>query len=370
MKTGSLITAVLVAVALYALVFERERLQVFAGREMPAAPSPARPDTPPAGPEADQPRRVHVVALDSQARTVDRRITLRGQTEAARTVQVMSQISGLVISDPRRKGSFVQAGAPLCQIDPGTRPAQLAEAQARLAEARIANTAAQRLAEGGFGSETQKLSAQAGLEAALAAVTIAETEIARLTITAPFAGLLETDAAELGSLLQPGSPCAMVIQLDPIKLVAFLPESELASIAPGASARATLSGGIQVAGTVSFLARSADPATRTFRVEIGVDNPDLAIRDGQSAAISIESTGTPAHFIPASALTLDDAGTMGLRTVETGDIAGFAPVRILRDTARGVYVTGLPDRARIIVTGQDFVTEGTPLEVTLRGNGP
>ena len=44
---------------------------------------------------------------------------------------------------------------------------------------------------------------------------------------APFAGLLETDTAELGALLQTGSPCATIIQLDPIKFVGFVPEAEL-----------------------------------------------------------------------------------------------------------------------------------------------
>ena len=60
---------------------------------------------------------------------------------------------------------------------------------------------------------------QSGIEAAAAAVALAKREIDRLTITAPFDGLLESDAAELGSLLQPGALCATVIQLNPMVMV-------------------------------------------------------------------------------------------------------------------------------------------------------
>jgi multidrug efflux system membrane fusion protein len=371
MKIGPLVIAVLVAVALYAFVFERERLLELARGPGETPLAEAGPDAVPAQAEAVETaaRRVAVVAIDSIARDVENAVVLRGQTEAARQVEVRSQTSGLVASTPQRKGSFVRTGDTLCEVDPGNRPADLAEAQAKLAEAEISNVAAERLAEGGFGSETRKLSAEAALESARAAVERAETEIARLVIKAPFDGVLETDAAELGSLLQPGSPCATVIQLDPIKLVAFLPETAVAKVSTGAPATATLSDGRDVAGNVTFLARSADPDTRTFRVEIAVENDDLSIRDGQSANISITAAGLSAHFIPASALTLDNTGEMGVRVVDADNIVHFKPVRIVRDTPKGIYVAGLPDAARIIVVGQEFVSEGVVVDVTLQGDG-
>ena len=55
----------------------------------------------------------------------------------------------------------------------------------------------------------------------------AEEDIERLTITAPFSGYLESDTAELGTLMQPGALCATIIQLDPIKLVGFVPEAQV-----------------------------------------------------------------------------------------------------------------------------------------------
>ena len=217
-------------------------------------------------------------------------------------------------------------------------------------------------------------SAQAAVQSAEAAVAAAETEIERLTITAPFGGLLETDTAELGALMQPGQVCATVLQLDPIRIVGFVPEAQVDRVALGAEAGAELVSGRTVTGTVTFVARSADPQTRTFRVEITADNPDLAIRDGQTAEIAIEAEGAPAHLLPASALTLDDAGRLGVRVAradpERGDVAAFVPVELVRDTPRGVFVTGLRDEARVIVVGQEYVTDGVAIDVTLRETAP
>jgi multidrug efflux system membrane fusion protein len=221
-------------------------------------------------------------------------------------------------------------------------------------------------AKAGVSSATSGLrAARSGIEAATAAVAAAETEIARLTISAPFSGLLESDTAELGSLLQPGALCATIIQLNPIKLVGFVPETEVNRVMLGAKAGARLAaGGEQVIGNVTFLSRSADPQTRTFRVEIEVANDDLRIRDGQTAEIAISSAGVKAHLVPQSALTLNDDGTLGVRLVDENAVVSFAPVEIMRDTSRGIWVTGLPEVADVIVVGQEYVTAGVRVAPT------
>lgn len=399
MRFMPIVSAVVVSTTLYALVFEREALMAFAQVD-PKSTQPA--DAP------DTINPVSVVAMTSTALTVDSAVVLRGRTEAARQVTVASETSGQVISEPIRKGAFVDAGDLLCQLDPGTRAAILAESRARLTEAQgrvpeaqaaiaeanarvreaeINVNAARQLSEGGFASETrlvsaeasleaalagvqrsssQITSAQAGIEAAQAGVAASEREIERLNITAPFAGLLESDTAELGSLMQPGAPCATIIQLDPIKLVGFVPEANVAKITVGAMAGARLATGEEVIGEVIFLSRSADETTRTFRVEIRVPNADLHISDGQTAEILVSSDGRSAHLMPASALTLDNDGNIGVRVVGEGNIARFLPVGILRDTIDGIYVTGLPDTVDVIVVGQEYVTDGVPVVPTMQ----
>lgn len=401
MRLMPLLSAIIVSLSLYALVFEREALMAFAqvdpsGTEVDGAEDTINP--------------VSVVAVTSTAEVVDSAVILRGRTEAARQVTVASETSGQVISEPIRKGAFVEEGDMLCQLDPGTRAAQLAEASARLTEARgrvpeaqaalaeanarvreaeINVNAARTLSQDGFASETRLVSAeaaleaanagvqratsqissaQAGIEAAQAGVAAIERDIESLSITAPFSGLLESDTAELGSLMMMGSPCATIIQLDPIKLVGFVPEASVGQVAVGAMAGARLSTGEQVTGQVTFLSRSADELTRTFRVEIRVPNADQKIGDGQTAEILVASDGRSAHLLPASSMTLDNDGNIGVRVVSNeGEqtIARFMPVGVLRDTVEGMWVTGLPETVDVIVVGQEYVTDGVPIRVTL-----
>ncbi len=403
MRLISFVNAVLVIVALYFLVFERDTLFAFAGRgDEPTETATEVSESVPA------PDSIGVVVVRSTAREIGSAVQLRGQTKANRQVEVLAETISTVVSEPKRKGAFVEAGDLLCELDPGTRPASLAEAMAakleaesrvpeaearleeahaRVAEAEINLKAARKLSETGFGSETRRISSeaemstaeagiksaeaglestQAGIEAATAAVAAAEREIDRLTIEAPFKGLLESDTAELGSLMQPGSLCATVIQLDPIKLVAFVPETEVNRIVVGSMASAQLVTGLQVEGRVTFLSRSADETTRTFEVEITVPNPELLIRDGQTANIQIAAEGVKAHLLPQSALTLNNEGELGVRTVVADNVVDFVPIHLLRDTTDGVWVGGLPETADIIVIGQEFVTRGVTVAPTYR----
>ncbi len=390
-----------------------------AGETATAGPETAGPkEVAPAEGTEGRDGAIRVMAKKSIAQEIDSAVVLRGETEALRQVDVMAETTGKVISDPLRKGAFVKQGDVLCRLDPGTREvtleearaalaearaqrpeaearvpeaeARLAEAEAALEEARINAEAARALSGSGFASETRVAatraavrsaeaaisSAGAGLEAARsgiesvsarirsaeAAVARAEDEIAKLTLTAPFDGLLESDTAELGALMQSGgmggSPCATVLQLDPIKLVGFVPETAIGRVSVGASAGAEMTEGGEVSGEVTFVSRRADPVTRTFRVEIEVPNDDLSLSAGQTAEIAIASDGAMAHLLPQSALTLDDDGTLGVRTVAEDGTALFMAVEVLRDTVSGLWVAGLPNAVDVITLGQEYVTDG------------
>lgn len=375
MRLFPLVTAVLVAAALYFVVLDRDRLVRFASgpraalMQQEGGPETAQPTqaaneaaqtpeaAPPESPESAD-AAVGVVVLPSTASDIDAVVTVRGETRAVRRVEMRAETTARVVSEPLQSGVQVEAGDVLCELDPGTSQAALTEARAQLAEAEINNRAAERLLEEGFASETRKAATQAALQAARAAVERAELQISYLTIRAPFGGILETDSAELGALLRQGDLCAEVIRLDPILLVGFLPETEVSRVTLGAPATARLATGAEVAGEVTFISRSADPDTRTFRIEVTVPNPQGTIRDGQTAEISIETAGTRAHFLPGSALTLNNDGALGVRSVDAGNIVRFIPVRVLRDTPEGVWVTGLPETLEVIVVGQEYVVEG------------
>ncbi|MGF1501589.1 MAG: efflux RND transporter periplasmic adaptor subunit [Paracoccaceae bacterium] len=320
-----------------------------------------------ATPEPTGPRPVPVAVLESRAAETRAVLTARGRTAADRRVDVEAETTGRMISPPIRRGARVTSGQVLCRLDPGSRPAQLSEARARLAEAEAEARAAETLSSKGFTAETTRVARQAALEAARAAVELIELDIDRLEIVAPFDGLLESDTAELGKRLGEGDLCATVIDLDRIRVSGFVAEGAVDRIAPGQPADIRLVNGRSVAGEVSFVARVADPETRTYEIEALVPNPDGQIRDGMTAELRLSLPPETAHLLPQSALTLDDGGRLGVRLVErTADTprARFVPVAILRDDPRGVWVSGLPETAEVIVVGQEFVRGGGAIRPT------
>ena len=377
MRIVPLITATLLLVTLYMLIMERDTLLSWAGVE----PEPAQTVEVEPIPAADPDALFAVVVEHFVERELESAIVLRGRTAASRSVEVRAETSGTVVSQPLQRGSMIATGDVLCEIDPGPRVAMLTEADARVAEANARMSDAQinfdtttRLSEGGFSAQNRVATAEAGLqaarsgvEAAQAGVESAQVEMARLTITAPFDGVLEVNTAETGSLLSAGSLCATVIQLDPMLVVGFAAETQVDRLAVGAMAGARLSNGTEVIGQVTFIARASDPATRTFRVEITVPNPDLAIRDGVSADMLIAATATRGHLVPGSALTIADDGVLGLRLVDEANRTFFAPVTVLRDAPQGFWVSGLPEQADVVVVGQEYVTDGIDVRVVRRG---
>lgn len=310
-----------------------------------------------------QPSPTSVVTVTSTAEPHGRTLVLRGRTEADREVQVRAEEDGLVAVDAVRRGTHVRTGDVLCQLADGNRPADLAEARAAVIQAEADYQAAERLSERGFTAQTETLSRLARLEAARARLMRAELAVERLTIRAPFDGVLEEDSAARGTLLRPGDLCATVTAVDPIVLVGYAPEREVDRITVGMSAAARLVTGRDLTGTVRFVARSAEPQTRTFRVEVAVPNPDLSLRDGVTAEIAVRLDGVLAHQLPQSALTLGDDGALGVRVAEDGR-ARFLPVQLIDESAGGMWVTGLPDTAEVIVVGQEFVSEGAALATT------
>ena len=300
---------------------------------------------------------VPVLVMKSQAREIQAELTLRGRTEANRNVQVAAETTGRVISTPLRRGASVRQGQVLCRLEPGVRAAELSEAEAALAEARVEAEAATQLQSKGFAAQTTLKARQAQLQAAQARMDRVLWDIAQLEIRAPFDGVLESDTAELGALLSPGTYCANVIDLAQVKVSGFVAEQEVDLLRVGQPARVRLINGVEVEGTISFLSRVADPDTRTFAVEVTIDNPDGRLRDGMTAEMTIALPPLDAHLIPQTALTLDDDGRLGVR-IDDGGTARFRAATILQDTVEGVWIAGLAPDVSIITVGQEFVRDG------------
>jgi len=290
-------------------------------------------------------------------------VAIRGRTEAARSVVVRSETPGIVAQTPATEGSLVSKGQVLCRLNVDARAASLDQARAALKSRVLTQQASADLAARGYRSQTQLLQDQAALDGARAAVRQAEIALEQTNIRAPFAGSFDKRDAEVGSYLAPGQSCGTVIELSPILIVGDIPESEVSKFVVGAPALARLISGEMLSGKVRYLAHDAEAQTRTYHLEVSAVNPGLKARSGLSADLKISAGAGPAHRIPISALVLDAAGRQGVRFVGPGDVVGFAPVTVIEETSKGIYVSGLKGPTRLITVGQSYVAEGQKVQV-------
>ena len=249
-----------------------------------------------------------VTIVNSKATNKSKILKSSGFTEADKFVQVRAEVSGRLIARPAQQGDYVEEGDLICQL------------------------------------------------------YIAGRE-AYPKIVAPFSGYLETLRVEEGDFLNTGAVCAALIDPDPMLIVADIAEKDIAQVQLGSEARAKLISGRYISGEVTFIASSADKNTRTFRVEISVDNEDRTIRDGVSAEIYIKGKEEAAHKISPAILSLNDQGKLGVRTVTADNRVEFKEINILEDTNSGMWVSGLGEEARIITLGQEYVFQGQTVNV-------
>ena len=112
-------------------------------------------------------------------------------------------------------------------------------------------------------------------------------------------------------------------------------------------------------GKIRYVAPVADASTRTFAVELEVDNRDGALRAGGTAELMIPAEVVNAHRVSPSLLTLDDAGNVGLKIINDEGQVEFVVADIAMSSSNGVWLAGLPDTATIITVGQGFVSSGS-----------
>lgn len=298
--------------------------------------------------------RVRTIAPETRPRE----IVVNGRTEAVRTVILRAEAEGRVEQIDVEEGTEIAKGALIAKIAIEDRKARLAESKALLRQRRVEYEAATKLAKKGFRSTTKVAEARAYLDAARARVEAMEVELSNTEKRAPFDGMLNHRDAEVGAFLKIGDPIATLVDLDPMLVVAHVSEREVTGVRVGQAGYARLMGGEKVDGKIRYVSTVADSTTRTFRVELEVDNGDRSVRDGMTASLHLPIAPIRTHRITPAVLTLNNAGLVGVKIVDAEDRVRFVPVEILSDSGDGVWITGLDEKTRLITVGHEFVVHG------------
>jgi len=296
------------------------------------------------------------------AEEITRTIVVNGKTAPARVVELSAETDGRITSIGAKRGANIDSGTVIVRLDERDRSARLAEARAIVKQREVEYQARVKLKSESYVSEAQLQEGVARLEAARAELTRAELDLEYMVVRAPFDGAIQSRVGEVGDFLQVGDPIATFVDNRSIIVSASVSEFDAGFVNSGASAEAKLATGEKVLGTIRYVSPVADEATRTFLVELEVDNSSGALRAGGTAELYIPAETIMAHRISPSLLTLDDAGNVGTKIIAANGKVEFVVADIAQSSSNGVWVAGLPETVTIITVGQGFVTAGSVVE--------
>ena len=292
-------------------------------------------------------------------------VLVQGRTESNRNVLVSSETNGIVREIFVKKGDFVKKDQILCKLSTDSRKAKLDEAKALMLQKKLEWDASKVLVEKGYRSQTKAAGSKAAYDASKALVIQMEEELENINIRSPFDGFFNDNLAEVGDFLSIGMPCGQVVDYNPILVIGQVSEQEIKKIKSDIQGYAVLSTGEKLNGLLSYVSKTADSKTRTFRIELEINNSNFDIKDGITAELFIPTKKVQAHLIPPSSLTLDSDGKIGVRHINSNNEVIFSDVEIIGDEKELIWVSGLPEEITLITIGQEFVIEGQKVNYTL-----
>ncbi len=304
-------------------------------------------------------RQSSVRVRTQSAEEIMRTIIVNGQTAPARVVDMAAETDGRVEYIGVSRGANVDRNAVIVRLDERDRKARLAQAEATVRQREVEYQGRLKLKGESYVSEAQLQEAVAQLEAAKAELKRAQLDLEYMTIRAPFDGALQERHVEVGDFVKSGDPIARFVDNRKIVVTANVSEFDAGYVQTGQAAQAKLATGETVHGTIRYVAPVADAATRTYTVELEVDNSDGNLRAGGTAELRVPAEQVFAHRISPSLLTLDDAGNVGVKIINDEGEVEFVVADVALSTNEGVWIAGLPDHATIITVGQGFVVPGT-----------
>ena len=316
----------------------------------------------------NKPAKSSVRVRTQTAEEVQRTIVVNGKTAPARIVELAAETDGRVEFIGAERGSSVDRGRAIVRLDERDRSARLAQAEATVKQREVEFEAREKLKMESYVSESQLHEAIAALEAARTELKRAQLDLSYMTIRAPFDGALQSRIAEVGDFVKLGDPVAMFVDNRTIIVSANLSEFDVRYVNVDDTAEARLATGESVRGRIRFVSPVADEATRTFEVELEVDNQDGALRAGGTAELRIPAERVLAHRVSPSLLTLDDAGNVGIKIIDDEGKVRFIVADIALSSAKGVWIAGLPSTATIITVGQGFVASGSVVNAVPEGD--
>ncbi|MDY7035553.1 MAG: efflux RND transporter periplasmic adaptor subunit [Thermodesulfobacteriota bacterium] len=192
--------------------------------------------------------------------------------------------------------------------------------------------------------------ARANLDQAQAALAMAKDRLRKSRLHSPSQGIIAFRQVEEGEVVGPGSIITKVVDNSRMKINLSLPEKDITNIQKNKVYLFTIDAfpGKEFACRLMFLSPTAEPVTRSFPLELLVDEPDPRMADGMTVRVKFPLVNEEKSIKVPSAWLSEENGKMGLFVVEDGK-AFFRKVTLGSYYEQKVeIVSGISDQALVI----------------------
>jgi membrane fusion protein (multidrug efflux system) len=301
-------------------------------------------------------------------RAISSYIETNGALEAENEVDIVARTSGPIVELAVEEGDLVREGQTLARLDDREARARLEISRVTLNETRLAFERAQNLQDETLISPEEYERAKSAFESARAQVEQDEIQLDYTHITAPFGGLIVTRYIKFADQIASNEPLFRVSDFDPLLCPIQVPERELSKLRQGQRAYLTVEPwpGERFEARVLRISPVVDAGTGTIKVTLET-RPQGKLRPGMFSRVFVETdTRNDALVIPKAALSLESIGDTVY--VVDGDVASRREIEL--GFAEGDFVearSGIDEGERVVVVGQDGLSDGTPIQVLRKG---
>jgi len=314
----------------------------------------------------------NVVLLNINPNTIQDRINLPGVIEPWEKLNVSSKVHGTVTEVLVHEGDKIIKGQVIALLDSADFQIAYESAKASYELAAKNQKRMMRLFKKGITPEAEIDKLNAEVKTSRAVLKNTELMLSRCTIIAPISGIIRRLDATQGLLLDVGDPVAEILQIDKVKAVVGIPESDVDQVRSITDVTVTIQAlnDKKVTGRSHFLASSPENGARLYRFELAIDNKTNRILPGMFLRAEIvKKTIKNVAVVPLYTIIkrndrqfvyVEENGMAQLTSVELGIIEDWR-----------VHVTkGLSLGSRVVVEGHREINEGNKLNIVRVLNDP
>ncbi|MDO9275682.1 MAG: efflux RND transporter periplasmic adaptor subunit [Lutibacter sp.] len=296
-------------------------------------------------------------------------LEIQGVAQANKNIEISPELGGTVTAIPVKEGQKVVSGQVLIQLDDSSIRNSISELNTQLSLAKTTFERQERLWKQKIGSEMQYLQAKAQKESLENNLSSLRTQARKMRITAPFSGVVDEIFPKLGELTNPQMPAVRLLNLDNVYVEADVTETYLPIIKAGTETVVRFASiNKEIKSKISQVGNYINPANRSFKIRINIDNKDQSIKPNLLADIKIADFETTGIIIPATLVQQDQNGNDYVFTVITENKVQKVVKNIItvaNEYNHEVYVSaGLKENDTLVNAGARFVKEGDKVKVS------